>query len=242
MPSAKNYCDAAEIGTLPRPAHLCSTLIYDPSSASASKDLDITLNAQRQCGSRPYVWTACQIKRPDMLHDIASYHMARTDSYTLRSLVCKASVRPSWGRSFHCAVVNIYRRFGTAYRSHLHGSRNPKCISFGFLDPWRWGTQVVLKCWCKFTTTCCLTTQKSADVIDIATVVWNHALHSFVQPLQESAKFDIVIYIYAVQQDTQSFSMSEFYSALNLVRHVSDLISPSSGAFCTSCIRRFGTW
>jgi hypothetical protein len=32
--------------------------------------------------------------------------------------------------------------------------------------------------------------------------------------------------------------MSKFYSALMLARHVSDLIGPSSGAFCTSCIRR----
>ena len=32
--------------------------------------------------------------------------------------------------------------------------------------------------------------------------------------------------------------MSEFYSALMLARHVSDLTGPSSGAFCTSCIRR----
>ena len=37
--------------------------------------------------------------------------------------------------------------------------------------------------------------------------------------------------IYAVQQDTQSVLMSEFYSALMLARHVSDLIGPSSGAF-----------
>ena len=37
--------------------------------------------------------------------------------------------------------------------------------------------------------------------------------------------------IYAVQQDTQSVSMSEFYSALTLARRVSDLIGPSSGAF-----------
>ena len=40
--------------------------------------------------------------------------------------------------------------------------------------------------------------------------------------------------IYAVQQDTQSVSMSEFYSAFMLARHVSDLIGQSSGAFCTS--------
>ena len=44
--------------------------------------------------------------------------------------------------------------------------------------------------------------------------------------------------IYAVQQDTQSVSMNEFYSALMLARHVSDLTRPSSGALFTSCIRR----
>ena len=44
--------------------------------------------------------------------------------------------------------------------------------------------------------------------------------------------------IYAVQQDTQCVLMSKFYSAPVLARHVSDLIGPSSGAFCTSCIRR----
>ena len=32
------------------------------------------------------------------------------------------------------------------------------------------------------------------------------------------------------------------YSALMLARHVSDLIGPSSEAFFTSCIRRFGMW
>ena len=32
--------------------------------------------------------------------------------------------------------------------------------------------------------------------------------------------------------------MSKFYSELMLARHVSDLIGPSSGAFCTSCICR----
>ena len=37
--------------------------------------------------------------------------------------------------------------------------------------------------------------------------------------------------IYAVQQDTQLASMSQFYSALILARHVSDLTGPSSGAF-----------
>jgi hypothetical protein len=37
--------------------------------------------------------------------------------------------------------------------------------------------------------------------------------------------------IYAVQQDTQSFFMIEFYSSLMLARHVSDLTGPSSGEF-----------
>ena len=46
---------------------------------------------------------------------------------------------------------------------------------------------------------------------------------------------DLVTDIYAVQQDTQSVLMSEFYSALTLARHVSDLIGPSLEAFCTSC-------
>ena len=38
--------------------------------------------------------------------------------------------------------------------------------------------------------------------------------------------------IYAVQQDTQSFLMIEFYSSHTLARHVSNLTGPSSGAFC----------
>ena len=48
--------------------------------------------------------------------------------------------------------------------------------------------------------------------------------------------------IYAVQKDTQSVSISEFYSALMLARHVSDLTGPTSGAFCTSSMCRFGMW
>ena len=48
----------------------------------------------------------------------------------------------------------------------------------------------------------------------------------------------ILTIIYAVQQDTQSVLMSEFYSALMSARHVSDLTGPTSGAFYTSCIRR----
>ena len=37
--------------------------------------------------------------------------------------------------------------------------------------------------------------------------------------------------VYAVQQDTQSFLIIEFYSSRMLARHVSDLTGPSSGAF-----------
>ena len=44
--------------------------------------------------------------------------------------------------------------------------------------------------------------------------------------------------IYAVQWDTQCGLNEWVYSALMLARHVSDLTGPSSGAFCTSCIRR----
>ena len=50
-------------------------------------------------------------------------------------------------------------------------------------------------------------------------------------------------YIYAVQQDTQSDLMSKFYSALMLARHVSDLISPLSGAvFLQAVVADFGMW
>ena len=45
--------------------------------------------------------------------------------------------------------------------------------------------------------------------------------------------------IYVVQKDTNVVLMSKFYSALMSALHVLDLIGPSSGAFCTSCIRRF---
>ena len=41
--------------------------------------------------------------------------------------------------------------------------------------------------------------------------------------------------VYAVQQDTQSDFNEWDYTSRMLARHVSDLIGPSSGAFCTSC-------
>ena len=46
--------------------------------------------------------------------------------------------------------------------------------------------------------------------------------------------------IYAVQQATQSFLMTEFYSSRMSAPHVSDLTGPSSGVFFTSCMCRFG--
>ena len=45
------------------------------------------------------------------------------------------------------------------------------------------------------------------------------------------------IYTYSLTRYTKCFN-EWVYSALKLARHVSDLTSPSSGAFCTSCIRR----
>ena len=54
---------------------------------------------------------------------------------------------------------------------------------------------------------------------------------------------DLLQYIDAVQQDTQSVLMIGFYSLHMLARHVSDLTGPSSGAFfSTSCMCRFGVW
>ena len=52
-----------------------------------------------------------------------------------------------------------------------------------------------------------------------------------------SVETNVVIYMQS-NKIHQVFLISEFYSALMLARHVSDLTGPSSGAFCTSCIRR----
>jgi hypothetical protein len=41
-------------------------------------------------------------------------------------------------------MVNICRRFGTTYRSHLQGSRSPMKQG-ALLDPWRWDRYVVPK-------------------------------------------------------------------------------------------------
>ena len=66
-------------------------------------------------------------------------------------------------------------------------------------------------------------------------ICWNRAqnqrnyVHQFTQNKSDDIrKIDKLnmSYIYAVQQVTKSVSMSEFYSALMLARHVSDLIGP----------------
>ena len=76
----------------------------------------------------------------------------------------------------------------------------------------------------------------------------NHTLHTSSYTLrkyQSQSTLDTVGTVYHLVMYVQSnkihkvFLMSEFYSALLLARHVSDLTGPSSGAFCTSCIRRF---
>ena len=46
-----------------------------------------------------------------------------------------------------------------------------------------------------------------------------------------------VIYIYAVQQNTQSFFNEWVYSSRVLARHVSDLTGPSSGSFYMLCVQ-----
>ena len=49
--------------------------------------------------------------------------------------------------------------------------------------------------------------------------------------------YHLVIYICSPTRYTKSFN-DWVFSSLMLARHVSDLTGPSSGAFCTSCIRR----
>ena len=51
----------------------------------------------------------------------------------------------------------------------------------------------------------------------------------------------LIEYICSPTRYTKCFN-EWVYSALMLARHVSDLIGPSSGAFCTSCVCRFGMW
>ena len=80
--------------------------------------------------------------------------------------------------------------------------------------------------------------------------IWNRksSPHIFmvfkISSKQILAWFDILWTVYHLVIYMQSNKihsvvlMSEFYSALKLARHISDLIGPSSGAFCTSCIRR----
>ena len=50
-----------------------------------------------------------------------------------------------------------------------------------------------------------------------------------------------IYYICSPTRYTEFFN-EWVYSSRMLARHVSDLTGPSSGAFCTSCICRFGMW
>ena len=53
--------------------------------------------------------------------------------------------------------------------------------------------------------------------------------------------YHLVIYICSPTRYTKCFN-EWVYSSCMSARHVSDLIGPSSGAFCTSCMYRFGMW
>jgi hypothetical protein len=205
MPSAKkNYCDAAENSILPRPARLCSASVYDPSSASASKRPRHQLQRPAPFWKPPI----CSDRLPKKAAPHAAWQCIISYGSHWQfdiALLGLKGVGPSfmWKKfppcDFHLksadfwdlmqhVVVYLYRRFGITHRSHLQGSRNTKWISFGFLDPWRWNAQIVPKLWGRFTTTYCVTTQKSADLIYITTVTWTRAWLSFVRPLPESAK------------------------------------------------------
>jgi hypothetical protein len=96
-PPQKITCDAAGLVTLPRPAPLRSTWIYDPSCATTFKDRDITFNAQRHRGTLLHIRTAFIRKRPDMLHDNAGTLVARTDSTTAQSMPLEGVI-PSFRR------------------------------------------------------------------------------------------------------------------------------------------------
>jgi hypothetical protein len=72
---------------------------------------------------------------------------------------------------------NLYRRFGTTYRSHLQGSRSSRWklgFLLGLLDPWRRDRWVLPKRPYKTTTKRCVISQKSTILIYIAAVTWNH--------------------------------------------------------------------
>jgi hypothetical protein len=69
-----------------------------------------------------------------------------------------------------------YRRFGTTYRSHLKGSRNPRRkLSTWTFDSWRCERQVVPKRRYRITTQRSVISQNSADLIQstvISTCYW----------------------------------------------------------------------
>ena len=74
------------------------------------------------------------------------------------------------------------------------------------------------------------------DRVVVSKVDQSQMFQRFVIPLS-SQKPTQVIYMQS-NKIHKVILMSKFYSAPMLARRVSDLIGPSSGAFCTSCIRR----
>ena len=64
-----------------------------------------------------------------------------------------------------------------------------------------------------------------------------NAQHIFIYLDIEGSVYHLVIYMQS-NKIHNVVLMGEFYSALKLALRVSDLIGPSSGVFCTSCIRR----
>jgi hypothetical protein len=57
-----------------------------------------------------------------------------------------------------------YQSFGTTFRSHLQGLRNPREKLLGFLDPWIWDRKFVPKLWSGITAIRRATTQKNAEL------------------------------------------------------------------------------
>ena len=67
-------------------------------------------------------------------------------------------------------------------------------------------------------------------------IIWKYHVSSFGTDIVGTV-YHLVIYMQS-NKIHNVVLMSKFYSALMLAVHVSDLACPSSGAFCTSCIRR----
>ena len=79
------------------------------------------------------------------------------------------------------------------------------------------------------------------DKGNTAELLWKVLKTCKITDLKKTRKYSRVIYICSPTRYTKRFN-DWVYSALMLALHVSDLTGPSSGAFCTSCICRFGMW